>query len=59
MYWQNLRKVIDYLNGKIDIYDGNHQETIKAWNSAWDEMTFQGFQPDSANGIRQYIARNE
>lgn len=58
MYWQYLEQVIDYLNGKYDLYDGNHQKAIDTWNAAWDEMTWQGFKPDSINGIRQYIAAN-
>jgi hypothetical protein len=51
--------VIDYLEGRIDIYDGEHEETIKAWNDAWDEMIWQGFEPDTAAGIKKYIRENE
>ena len=57
-YWERLEQVIDYLNGKVDIYDGQHNDTVKAWNSAWDEMVWQGFKPDSVVGIKQYIAAN-
>jgi len=58
-YWSRLRQVIEYMSGNVDIYDGNHAEIVAAWDRAWDEMTFQGFDPGSASGIRQYIARNE
>ena len=58
-YWDRLREVIDYLEGKIDIYDGKHEETIRAWNSAWDEMIWQGFEPDTAAGIKEYVKENE
>ena len=58
-YWDRLREVVDYLEGKIDIYDGEHEETIKAWDSAWDEMIWQGIKPDSAAGIKKYIVENE
>lgn len=58
-YWDRLREVIDYLEGKIDIYDGNHEETIAAWNTAWSEMIWQGFEPDTVAGIKKYIMENE
>ena len=50
-----LREVIDYLEGKVDIYDGLHEETIKAWNDAWDEMVWLGIKPDTVAGIKKYI----
>jgi len=58
-YWDRLREVIDYLEGRIDIYDGSHEETIRAWNKAWDEMLWQGIKPDTAAGIKKYIRENE
>ena len=58
-YWDRLREVIDYLEGRIDIYDGLHDDTIKAWDKAWDEMLWQGIIPDTAAGIKKYIRENE
>ena len=58
-YWDRLREVINYLEGRIDIYDGEHQETIKAWDIAWDEMLWQGIEPDTVAGIKKYIRENE
>jgi hypothetical protein len=58
-YWDRLREVIDYLEGKVDIYDGEHEETLKAWNNAWDEMVWMGIKPDTAAGIKKYIRENE
>lgn len=58
-YWDRLREVIKYLNGEVDIYDGLHEETIKVWNNAWDEMVWLGIKPDTAVGIKKYITENE
>ncbi len=58
-YWDRLREVIDYLEGRVNIYDGEHNETIDAWNSAWDEMVWMGIKPDTTSGIKKYIAENE
>lgn len=52
---EKLLTVIDYLDGKIDIYDGNHQDVIQAWNAAWDEMRYMEVDSASISGIRQYI----
>lgn len=52
---QKLLTVIDYLEGKIDIYDGMHGDVIQAWDAAWDEMRYMGCKPDSVSGIKQYI----
>lgn len=53
-----LMQVIDYLNGKIDIYDGKHQGALIAWDDAWSEMKYLGYNPESASDIKAYI-RNE
>ncbi len=47
--------VIDYLNGKTDIYDGKHGDIVNAWNDAWDEMKWMGYNPETAGGIKKYI----
>ena len=58
-YWDRLREVIEYLQGKNDIYDGAHWVTVEVWNDAWDEMVWMGIEPDTVEGIQQYIAENE
>lgn len=58
-YWDLLREVVDYLEGRIDIYDGKHEKTINAWENAWDEMLWQGIEPDTAAGVKKYIRENE
>ncbi len=55
MYKKNLRKVIDYLDGKQDIYDGKHDDVIATWNDAWDEMLWTGYDPQNAKSIKRYI----
>lgn len=56
MYKSNLKKVIEYLKGNLDIYDGNHEEVVNTWNQAWDEMKWLGYNPENANSIANYIA---
>ena len=41
-YFDRLREVIDYLEGRVDIYDGQHAKTVSAWDSAWNEMVWAG-----------------
>lgn len=53
-----MEQVIDYLEGKIDIYDGNYEKVPNTWNSAWDEMRYQNYQPDNPTHIRKYLDRN-
>ena len=52
---KHLQKVIDYLNGKIDLYNGQYQKTIEVWNEAWDEMKWMGYNPETVTGIEKYI----
>lgn len=56
MYKRNLKLVIKYLKGEIDIYNGQYQEVIQTWNQAWDEMKWMGYNPESADSIANYIA---
>lgn len=56
MYKNNLMLVIKYLKGEIDIYNGEYQNVINTWNQAWDEMKFMGYNPESINSIKNYIA---
>ena len=58
-YWDRMREVIDYLEGRVDIYDGRHAKTIKTWNNAWNEMVWLGIKPYTAAGIKKYIKENE
>jgi len=55
MYKSNLKKVIEYLRGKIDIYDGKHEKVLNTWNQAWDEMNYMGYNPQTIEGIQRYI----
>lgn len=52
---KHLQNVIDYLNGKIDLYNGEYQKSIEIWNQAWDEMRFLGYNPSTIQGIQKYI----
>lgn len=56
-YIDCLYIVIDYLEGKYDIYNGGFQRVLTVWNDAYDEMIFLGYDPNTASGIRNYIAR--
>ena len=55
MYKKNLRIVIEHLQGKVDIYDNKHNDVIKTWDNAWDEMKWMGYNPESVDGIKKYI----
>jgi hypothetical protein len=50
-----LQNVIDYLNGKIDLYNGQYKESIQVWDNVWDEMKWMGYNPESAKDINKYI----
>lgn len=52
----HLHLVIDYLNGKTDIYNGDYEDTVVAWDNVWLEMQFKGYNPEKPEGIRAYIA---
>lgn len=52
---EKLKMVIAYLDGKLDIYDGEHDNVVKAWNNAYDEMRFMGYNPNNSNDIKKYI----
>jgi hypothetical protein len=52
---KHLQNVIDYLNGKIDLYNGEYQKSIEIWNEVWDEMKWLGYNPSTIQGIQKYI----
>jgi hypothetical protein len=52
---RHLQNVIDYLNGKIDLYNGKYEKSIQVWNEIWDECRFMGYNPETATGIEKYI----
>jgi len=52
---KHLQNVIDYLNGKIDLYNGEYEKSIKVWSEAWDEIRFLGYNPSTIQGIQKYI----
>jgi hypothetical protein len=31
---------------------------MEVWNGAWDEMKWQGFEPDTIKGIQKFIMAN-
>jgi hypothetical protein len=51
----HLQNVINYLEGKIDLYNGEYEKSIEIWNQAWDEMRFLGYNPSTIQGIQKYI----
>lgn len=55
MYKKNLMLVIDYLEGKIDIYNKDYNHVVETWQQAWDEMKWLGYNPENANSIKKYI----
>lgn len=54
---KRLQIVIDYLEGRTEIYDGKHTDVLATWNDAWDEMKYLGYNPETAEGIRRYIKK--
>jgi hypothetical protein len=56
-YIDGLKMVISYLRGEQDIYDGKHSDVIRIWDNAWDEMRFLGYDPQTVDGIQNYIAK--
>ena len=53
---KHLLNVIDYLNGKIDLYNGQYNQSIQVWESVWDEIQYMGYKPDTVKGIQKYIS---
>ena len=54
-YKESLKKVIAYLRGDLDIYNGQHPEAIRAWDDCWDEMKAMGYNPETVQGVKAYI----
>lgn len=52
---KHLQNIVDYLNGKIDLYNGNYEKSIMLWNQVWDELKFMGYNPETTQGINKYI----
>ncbi len=52
---KHLQNVIDYSNGKIDLYNGQYEKSISIWNEVWDEMKWMGYNPETVTGIKKYI----
>ena len=52
---QHLQNVIDYLNDKIDLYNGQYNRSIQVWDQVWDEMKWMGYDPETVTGIKKYI----
>lgn len=52
----HINKIIQYLEGRLDIYNGEHDKTVQIWDSVWGEMLFMGLNPHSINDLKQYIS---
>ena len=52
---RNLRLVIKYLNGELDIYKDGYENVVNTWNQVWDEIVFMGCDPNSVEGIEEYM----
>jgi hypothetical protein len=55
MYKRNLKLVIKYLEGEIDIYNKDYINVVEFWEQVWDELSFMGYNPQNPNSIRKYI----
>lgn len=51
----HLQNVINYLEGKIDLYNGEYEKSIEIWHRAWEEMSFLGYNPSTSQGIQKYM----
>jgi hypothetical protein len=55
MYKRNLKLIIKYLEGEIDIYNKDYINVVEFWEQVWDELSFMGYNPQNPNSIRKYI----
>ena len=53
---EKLVKIIMCLEGKLDIYNGNHHEAVVFWDMIWDEIKHLGYDPETVDGIKEYWA---
>lgn len=51
----HIINIILYLQGTLDIYNGEHNKTIQIWDSIWSEMLFMGLNPESVKDLKQYM----
>ena len=51
----HIINIICYLEGKLDIYNGEYERTIQVWHSIWDEMRYMGLNPESVKDLKQYM----
>lgn len=51
----HINKIIRYLQGTLDIYNGEHNKTLHLWDTIWDEMKFIGLNPESVKDLKQYV----
>ena len=51
----HIINIILYLQGNLDIYNGEHERTIQVWNSIWDEMKYMGLNPESVKDLKRYM----
>lgn len=50
----HINKIIRYLQGTLDIYNGEHNKTLQLWDTIWDEVKFMGLNPESVKDLKQY-----
>ena len=55
MYVKNLVMVILYLEGEVDIYNGEYESVVATWDQVWDEMIYLGYDPECPESIRRYL----
>ena len=55
MYIKNLVMVILFLEGEVDIYNGEYDSVVATWNQAWDEMKDLGYDPECPESIGRYL----
>ena len=51
----HIINIICYLEGKLDIYNGEHESTIQVWDDIWDEMRYMGLNPECVKDLKQYM----
>ena len=51
----HIINIILYLQGSLDIYNGEHERTIQVWNNIWNEMKYMGLNPESIKDLKRYM----
>ena len=48
--------ILLYLKEVVDIYNGEFSDVVEYWDSIWDEMKWQGYNPESYDSVLRYAA---